>query len=463
MTSKPLVVGLILVYFIIAVHLTLKIDGVDSFRSSVSRWKRQIPFFSSWWGSSSTNKPDNVRRSSYHGSSKQGHSSNSYVSFLPDKLPSYQNRSTSTNNGKGVSERDSRFLSLFTLVKFDNSECLSTSGDNGTCFPQAECYRRGGAVNGRCAKGYGACCVFSKTCGASTNQNGTYFTHNGLTNPGGSFDGTGSCQLTVYKCSPDVCQLRLDFDSFVLAQPSINGICNNDQFIVSGASTAVPIICGVNTGNHMYIDVGVDNSPVTISMVTSGPTYSRSWKIKITQIKCRDLGKAPEGCLQYYRGVSGVIRSYNFDFTSGQQLSNQDYTSCVRVERNFCGIRYTACNDNVQFSNIQPTTTQRSRAFFLTGQGQTGSVTGANQCPTDWITIPCATNSGRTQQSGGAVCQDRICGDVFNSETSTNPSPVYSYVKPFRIHYHTDGNETGDTGNRGYCLNYIQQPCSIIR
>lgn len=108
MTSKPLVVGLILVYFIIAVHLTLKIDGVDSFRSSVSRWKRQIPFFSSWWGSSSTNKPDNVRRSSYHGSSKQGHSSNSYVSFLPDKLPSYQNRSTSTNNGKGVSERDSR-------------------------------------------------------------------------------------------------------------------------------------------------------------------------------------------------------------------------------------------------------------------------------------------------------------------------------------------------------------------
>lgn len=50
----------------------------------------------------------------------------------------------------------------------------------------------------------------------------------------------------------------------------------------------------------------------------------------------------------------------------------------------------------------------------------------ASLCVYSRITIPCATNSGRTQQSGGAVCQDRICGDVFNSETSTNPSPVYS-------------------------------------
>ena len=55
---------------------------------------------------------------------------------------------------------------------------------------------------------------------------------------------------------------------------------------------------------------------------------------------------APEGCLQFFRGVSGTIRSYNFDLNTGQQLSNQDYTACIRQERNFCGIRYTACNDN---------------------------------------------------------------------------------------------------------------------
>lgn len=47
-----------------------------------------------------------------------------------------------------------------------------------------------------------------------------------------------------------VLDLRLEFDSFNIAQPSANGVCNNDQFIVSGSTTAVPIICGVNTGSQ---------------------------------------------------------------------------------------------------------------------------------------------------------------------------------------------------------------------
>jgi len=58
---------------------------------------------------------------------------------------------------------------------------------------------------------------------------------------------------------------------------------------------------------------------------------------------------APTGCLQYFRGVSGTMRSYNFDFTAGQQLSNQDYSTCIRMERNFCGIRYMACSDTGDF------------------------------------------------------------------------------------------------------------------
>ncbi|CAG7731390.1 unnamed protein product [Allacma fusca] len=366
------------------------------------------------------------------------------------------------NKMNEFSERNNRFLSLFTVVKFNNEACMSASGDNGTCFPQAECVRRGGASNGKCAQGYGSCCVFSKSCGASTNQNCTYFTHNGYPS---SFDGSGSCQLTVYKCAPDICQLKLEFDSFNIAQPGSNGVCNNDQFIVSGTTTAVPITCGVNTGNHMFVDVGNDNSPVTLSVITSGPTFSRSWKIKVTQIKCNDAFRAPEGCLQYFRGVSGVIRSYNFDFTSGQQLSNQDYTTCIRQERNFCGIRYTACSDNGYPSGGDPA---RSRAFTLTGQlaqggaGSVGAITGSSNCVTDWVTIPCATNTGRILQMNGAVCQDRLCGDIFNSEGggASNQVPVYSYAKPFRITYHTDSNETNDSGNRGFCLNYIQQPCT---
>ena len=71
---------------------------------------------------------------------------------------------------------------------------------------------------------------------------------------------------------------------------------------------------------------------------------------------------------------------------------------------------------------------QRSRAFSLTGQQTTivGSLVGAQSCQTDWITIPCATNTGRVLQMGQTVCQDRICGDTFNSEASQVQMPVFS-------------------------------------
>jgi hypothetical protein len=55
---------------------------------------------------------------------------------------------------------------------------------------------------------------------------------------------------------------------------------------------------------------------------------------------------AEEGCLQYFTGVSGQIKSYNYDPGAGLQLSRQDYSICIRMERNFCGIQYTACPDS---------------------------------------------------------------------------------------------------------------------
>ena len=54
---------------------------------------------------------------------------------------------------------------------------------------------------------------------------------------------------------------------------------------------------------------------------------------------------ANDGCLQYFTGVSGQMRSFNYNDAGGLQLSNTDYTMCVRTERNFCGIQYTACPD----------------------------------------------------------------------------------------------------------------------
>ena len=129
--------------------------------------------------------------------------------------------------------------------------------------------------------------------------------------------------------------------------------------------------------------------------------------------------------------------SFNYNNAEGLQLSNTDYTMCVRMERNFCGIQYTACADS---ANTPP------QAFSITGGSPTlGSVVGTS-CSTDWITIPCATNTNdpTTQSGTPVVCVDRICGQVFNSATTPNTSPnvpVYSYSKPFNIYVHTDSSE----------------------
>ena len=68
-------------------------------------------------------------------------------------------------------------------------------------------------------------------------------------------------------------------------------------------------------------------------------------------------------------------------------------------------------------------------SFSITGQGTQTSQVGTD-CNTDWITIPCATNSNDPVAQTGtpSVCVDRICGMVFNSVTgASSPSvPVTS-------------------------------------
>ena len=77
---------------------------------------------------------------------------------------------------------------------------------------------------------------------------------------------------------------------------------------------------------------------------------------------------APSGCLQYFTGVSGQTFSFNYMEATGLQLSDTDYTMCVRMERNFCGIQYTACPD----AENSP-----AQSFSVTGGSPTlGSVVG---------------------------------------------------------------------------------------
>ena len=123
------------------------------------------------------------------------------------------------------------------------------------------------------------------------------------------------------------------------------------------------------------------NSPVVLTVVTAGNSFSRSFSVKVTQIECDSLAKAADGCLQYFTGVSGKLFSFNYNDATGLQLSDTDYSICVRMERNFCGIQYTACPDTI---NTSP------QSFSVSGTSNTGSQvgTGVNILPIIHISIP---------------------------------------------------------------------------
>merc|ERR1719474_862841 len=251
-------------------------------------------------------------------------------------------------------ERTKKALSIFTVVKFPNEVCVAaTSGRNGTCYTNSECAAKGGSSSGSCASSFGVCCVFEKTCGGgSIAENCTYFT-SAQVNAG------SSCSLTICKCSSDVCQLRLDFETFQLSNPvtatditigpaaamagSANriGNCDVDNFSVStpGAKSP-PIICGTNTGQHMYVAASDQCNALSANIGSTSTATTSAFTIKVTQVPCNSKRLAPSGCLQYFTGSSGTINTYNYNSGNGVLLANQDYSSCVRTERTFCAICY---------------------------------------------------------------------------------------------------------------------------
>ena len=139
-----------------------------------------------------------------------------------------------SNEHEVVEERrKGKILNLFSVVRFPNSVC---AGDalNGTCYSAEECTARGGVQSGTCAGGYGVCCtckysnnalkcfklmllrfifylLVQKMCGESSSENCTYFQSSGTE--------VGQCRLKICPCNDNICQLRLDFQTFVINQP----------------------------------------------------------------------------------------------------------------------------------------------------------------------------------------------------------------------------------------------------
>jgi len=317
------------------------------------------------------------------------------------------------------SHRDSKFLKLFDLIEFSNSFCLSDSGSEvGTCFTEKECNANQGKSIGSCAKGFGVCCQYIRSCGMDTCYNNTYFQNAAY--PSGNND-PGMCMMTIRpqedskkRNASEVQCLKLEFEDFDILGPS-NGECNNDTFTISGsASTTLPTICGVNTGNHMWVDTRGAPGPYKLNFNFGNVDYDRRYRIRVIQY-CDESQCPPRNCLQYFTETMGTVCSFNNvastttanGAASSQGLNNLNYAVCFKDHEGLCDVALT------------------SDEF-------------------DWGTSP-----GCNDDYIGFI-GDKVCGTTF-TDTQLNRTGLLSFQVV------SDGDNSNN--DQGFCIDYMQKAC----
>ncbi|XP_059081645.1 uncharacterized protein LOC131879360 [Tigriopus californicus] len=258
------------------------------------------------------------------------------------------------NNRTSGSVRQGKLFSLFNVVNFKNGPCPSSSSigsgnsgrRNGTCYTAAECATRGGSASGNCAAGFGVCCVFYLNAGQTTSQNCTYIRNDNFP---GTLQTTNAQSFTIQKCSCDVCYLRLDFLTFTIrgqvdSEEIMGGVCGDSFKVTSGSNEPHPTICGENSGQHMYVDMGRGCSGTALLDFSFTDASSiRLFEIKATQVECNSRSSPPDGCLQYHTDLQGRFTTFNFAPTDNNHLGDQNYGICVRQELGYCCIEYQVC------------------------------------------------------------------------------------------------------------------------
>jgi len=373
----------------------------------------------------------------------------SVLGVLAVSTPSFSQNSTS-------GYRDGKAFSLFSIVQFPNQQCTGSSSSTtyGTCYTSSECTSKGGSADGNCAAGFGVCCVITtSTCSSTITTNTTY-----IRNPNypSSYtpSSTGSCTFTVNKVSDDVCQLRLDFQTFsgfeVKDSAAPYGDCTDYLSADGQTGSNPPDICGTNTDYHMYVEFGATSADtVTLTNTWGSTTTAKTFNILARQISCTATYKAPTDCVQYFTGVSGNVKSYNF--AGAQLLNGQRYVNCIRTEKGYCGIQFK------ESSTTSPDP-------FQVGTFPTN--TGASNCINSYIFIPNLSPDGINKiqvpatTSATSAFQSTICGTAFGLEGDATSQGLVTRKQPFIVGVYTSAPGTSLTpAITGFNLDYTQIPC----
>jgi len=351
----------------------------------------------------------------------------------PGKLVPEQRDSRSPPAVAGA-DREGKLFSVFEIVRFNNEACTGDDGKAGVCYTAAQCTDMKGMATGNCAMGFGVCCriLVDPTCPSDiTTASAT------IVNPGYPDDvntaTTGSCSSSsatskaaapriffpttttttasstsvtnvevsgndtmyrwaIYKATPTVEQIRIDFVEFDIAPPIV-GACTNESMTIMGADAVTNKIlpdklCGVLTGQHIYLsvkDLGTDFLTIEITLANNG---TQEWEMLITQIEgdaTADL--APRGCLQYFKEDAATFSSFNYDNGNGMLINDNQYSICIMDNDAYCDVALTAggfdltetsgtCMDKIAFG-----TNVYCGSTFGTSGMATWNFTGSYQIP----------------------------------------------------------------------------------
>lgn len=315
-----------------------------------------------------------------------------------------------------------------------------------------------------------------RTCDSRSNQNQTYFTNPGYPS---SYNGTLHCSLEIHKIFTPlrICQIRLDFIDFELNRPT-EGDCVQDRFVVSGqnANSVSPALCGRNTGQHseyqsivcgiklfpstkipVYFDMDGAQGPFTLRVMTSGPGYRR-WNIRVSQIECGSLSRAPANCLQYFTGASGVFQSFNYESIrplsetlltpqtmylprESSYFNNMDYTICFRKEVGFCTQTYQVNTTLVPMEITEsPPVPNAQSPFDLRTYGGAG----VQRCPYDYLLL-----------DGVRYCGARLNPNAVQNYLDVDAPVIDRGSGPFTARFVSNERHVG----RGFLIGFQQNPC----
>ncbi|CAG7640722.1 unnamed protein product [Allacma fusca] len=344
-----------------------------------------------------------------------------------------------------LDKRFGKLFPFFSIVRITNQPCVPESGSQmGTCFTNTQCEKAAGTVNGKCASGFGVCCVVSATCESTITQNNTVFRNRDAPN---SFTPTGLelCNVRISKPNSKICQVKLDFISMNLAPADAMGQCMSDRLSINGATPNVPAnLCGMLTGQSMYLDFG-SSDRLSMSMITDGAANpsARDWNVKVTYYECNAQLRAPDGCLQYFTAATGQVRMLGYPMAP--HLADLDYTVCVRPEDGAGSIVWSHCQGE-----------PAGDVFSMTKAKRMDDTMGMpeDMCNMDYVMI--MTDEVMSTAVPMPKMNDRYCGNALKAMP---PFTVRSTAKPFIMRVKTDSTEPAeDVMNTGFCLAWRQEP-----